>query len=337
LHENTVTFSTVKAHERAQLFKYTNRMYNLAFRSLLLGSAAFFTENLMVDYARQNPNNTAGIARLRGAAPEPDKKRRKRIRKFFRDTIERAGSSVVQEQVQRDLLRLCASEPGFIPWSRTAEAHRLTSLYIDSSTFCNENWVEELDRRWLPAWHIPSKADLDSRGKLVRCFSPINIHITAKTYPLEHYRFSAAAAAIDFLQHVSMGQRTPVQKVVLLEDHKSVLHSSAHVQGLIPFLRKNPKLRVERRVPISRTVISQNSLYMCEFATVDVIEFLEKWINEALALKGHIPPRTFSLVLVTTAESRPEIWEALSELEEAPSMQDVLDKTAPKGQLRVVI
>ncbi|KAF5544184.1 hypothetical protein FNAPI_9494 [Fusarium napiforme] len=73
----------------------------------------------------------------------------------------------------------------------------------------------------------------------------------------EKLRFSATAAAIRFLQRLPISQRKRMRNIVLHEDLPSVNLASRHTQGLIPFLKENPLLRVERRASVFGCIGSQ--------------------------------------------------------------------------------
>jgi hypothetical protein len=73
----------------------------------------------------------------------------------------------------------------------------------------------------------------------------------------EKLRFSATAAAIRFLEQLPISQRTQIRRLVLHEDLPSVNLPSRHTQGLVPLLKENPLLRVERRASVFGCVTSQ--------------------------------------------------------------------------------
>ncbi|KAF4955411.1 hypothetical protein FGADI_4591 [Fusarium gaditjirri] len=74
----------------------------------------------------------------------------------------------------------------------------------------------------------------------------------------EKLRFSAAAAAIRFLQRLPISQRKQMRRISLHEDLPSVNLPSRHTQGLIPFLKENPLLRVERRASVFGCVTNEH-------------------------------------------------------------------------------
>ncbi|KAG4262418.1 hypothetical protein FPRO03_10648 [Fusarium proliferatum] len=73
----------------------------------------------------------------------------------------------------------------------------------------------------------------------------------------EKLRFSATAAAIRFIKRLTISQRKQMRRIVLHEDLPSVNLPSRHTQGLIPFLKENHMLRVERRASVFGCVTSQ--------------------------------------------------------------------------------
>ena len=72
------------------------------------------------------------------------------------------------------------------------------------------------------------------------------------------WRFSAAAAAIHFLENLSLDTLLGIGRIVLHEDRPSLALPESHAQGLIPFCQQNPNIRVERRINMWRILV-QNS------------------------------------------------------------------------------
>lgn len=71
------------------------------------------------------------------------------------------------------------------------------------------------------------------------------------------YRFSATAAAISFLHSLDRSTRLHIRRLLLDEKTESVTHPERHGRGLVKFCDENPRLRVERRVSIWRTILPQ--------------------------------------------------------------------------------
>jgi hypothetical protein len=105
-------------------------------------------------------------------------------------------------------------------------------------------------------WAIPSVDDIATLKHKVPSW-PINANrIDPSTYwnNLE-YRFSAAAAAIHFLQNTVESVRTRIRKIIFHEDHIAVAWPECHAQGLIPFCQQSPGLKIERRVNLWRNAL----------------------------------------------------------------------------------
>jgi len=100
---------------------------------------------------------------------------------------------------------------------------------------------EELDAH---TWQVPSKAALGGKGCDMRRDKSFWDAYRGKP------RFSAAAAAIHFLNSLPLATRTQLRKMVVHEDRLSVCCPASHVRGLVPFCRENPALRIERRVDL---------------------------------------------------------------------------------------
>ncbi|KAM5347428.1 hypothetical protein ACJ41O_010433 [Fusarium nematophilum] len=129
----------------------------------------------------------------------------------------------------------------------------------------------------------------------------------------EKIRFSAAAAAIRFLKRRPVDQRLQIRNLTLHEDLPSVGCPSAHVQGLAPFFRENPRLRVKRHVSLLNCIEArfgepQNVAWFLHHPTthsgwnsIDTIRFpyrLAEWLLDALAVTDvGIPADAFTFIL----------------------------------------
>ncbi|KAM7217004.1 hypothetical protein V8F06_007643 [Rhypophila decipiens] len=71
------------------------------------------------------------------------------------------------------------------------------------------------------------------------------------------YRFSATAAAIGFLQSLEPSVRLYMRRLRLDENTDSVMHPERHGKGLVEFCNENPRLAIERRVSLWRTILPQ--------------------------------------------------------------------------------
>ncbi|KAJ0381902.1 hypothetical protein COL922a_013635 [Colletotrichum nupharicola] len=125
------------------------------------------------------------------------------------------------------------------------------------------------------------------------------------------YRFSAAASAIYFLDSLPYHNRAHLRNIILNEDREAVSQPACHVQGLIPFCKENPLLRIERRCSLWGNVFRPDWLSGDPDSRVDpewvtdpklrsnqVSRNVATWIMEALALEHHgMPHGAFSLRL----------------------------------------
>ncbi|KAJ4138698.1 hypothetical protein NW768_002556 [Fusarium equiseti] len=130
----------------------------------------------------------------------------------------------------------------------------------------------------------------------------------------EKIRFSAVANAIRFLEtRIYPQQRLDIRTVLLYEDFPSVNVPSAHAQGLAPFFRENPLLRVERRVDLMRCIngaFNKPSTVAAHFQQLDNLpeepeihsthfrSALSQWLLDALAVTSvGIPDSSFTLTI----------------------------------------
>ncbi|KAM7197922.1 hypothetical protein V8F20_006370 [Naviculisporaceae sp. PSN 640] len=71
------------------------------------------------------------------------------------------------------------------------------------------------------------------------------------------HRFSATAAAISFLHSLDPSTRLYIRRLIVDERTESVAHPERHGRGLVQFCNENPRLLVERRVSLWRTILPQ--------------------------------------------------------------------------------
>jgi len=109
-------------------------------------------------------------------------------------------------------------------------------------------------------WDIPTEEEMygESRKEphpwkqcLTGCADTIKNKWTTAEWESDpcNYRFSAAAAAIQFLGAFP-GARQHIRRVVLWEGLPSVAFPESHARGLIPFCKDCPLLRIEHRVSL---------------------------------------------------------------------------------------
>jgi hypothetical protein len=108
-------------------------------------------------------------------------------------------------------------------------------------------------------WRIPTEAEMDAMVEGLPHWphpSYTDRKLSCEYWKTDQgkYRFSAAAAAIHFLESVPSAVRRQIRTIHLLEDRVSVALPACHAKGLIPFCLENPELRIERRVSLWRNL-----------------------------------------------------------------------------------
>lgn len=167
-------------------------------------------------------------------------------------------------------------------------------------------------------WSIPTSEDILRMKSVINA---LGLHAPAKTrlsitHEKRHLKpyYSAAAVAIRFLKSMPAHDREHLRNIVLEEDHPAVAFSECHAQGLIPFCQENPRLRIDRRANLWRTVFQTTtanytwydfrSRYLNHRAGrpirslhADSITYLVGiWTMEALELqRAGMPPGSFTL------------------------------------------
>ncbi|KAF6814913.1 hypothetical protein CPLU01_14276 [Colletotrichum plurivorum] len=161
-------------------------------------------------------------------------------------------------------------------------------------------------------WTIPSEDDTKSLCTEVYESGSFIKHIK-RNGDRTKFRFSAAAAAIHFLQYLPATLRADLRSIVLNEDHESVAKPQCHVLGLIPFCQENTLLRVERRVSLWNNAFLRDRRYykhpedryqpdlrMRPWAldAGQITRNIGQCIVEALALgPAGMPPSSFTMLL----------------------------------------
>lgn len=327
LAENTITFKTIAGPSptSAARFAHVWGCHISTLTDLLRHVGRFyFTPDLVAEFARLYPHEPE-LPKLQSALAKNPKKYRRRIRKFLNRThdwaeyrrpfnIESTGSIAFQEQVLLTLVRLLATKTEFTEWAASLPPCRVQRLLPLLSVTCAESgdWLHDIMQPIAPLWHIPTEADLELAGKPFQEFVPelyydqqeyLHLEMTSEfmwmsRFPVDRCRFSAAAAAIQFLSSVPPDSRSQVRKIAIDEDGFSV-HGQSQIYGLIPFFRENPRLRVERSISLSRAffVHGLRSSIPDKF---DIWEDIDDAIKKARWVKRHLQPGALSLVF--------EVW-----------------------------
>lgn len=236
------------------------------------------------------------------------------------------GTWAIQEAMSYSLRLLAEKEPaefarlvyGALPgWVGTYPAHELLDLRFEPWAIPSQSEVAkatsrfEADRAWtlLEPWYYTPSSAYNPPGVYDQLHPPRGVRCREKI------RFSAAATAIRFLQRLPAAQRLQIRNLVLHEDHRSVGTPSTHVQGLAPFFKENPRLRVVRRVSVlgciegyvgnpqiaARVLQEQKDGRGEPDRAFDVRKFswrVAKWLVDALAVTSvGIPAESFTFIL----------------------------------------
>jgi hypothetical protein len=229
------------------------------------------------------------------------------------------------------LLKLASTHPNF---------RAQTEMVFDVATNKSREWdtyfrANTAVYEWNPPpWTIPSATDIINIERHLR-ISPEEIPgasddlrwmMPAKESTNRlRWHFSAAAVAIEFIS-AHPHARVHMRHVTLHEDLKSVSSPECHAQGLVPFCKENPALRIERRIGFwsnlypagwsdirlaeihtehsEQTITSNDST-----AVVRLLRSLAPWIKEIEPLRSMMPPGAFTLVLEGTSTHTLDVWE----------------------------
>ncbi|KAF2691273.1 hypothetical protein K458DRAFT_483314 [Lentithecium fluviatile CBS 122367] len=192
---------------------------------------------------------------------------------------------------------------------------------------------------WKPdPWEIPSEEELrDLEGRLIEPKSLAQVeawiaqqgrrYVKHEDFDMfeesqdTRWFFSAVAVAINFLQSIPSAQRQQIRHITLKEDFKSVYYPASHARGLIPFLKENRNLRIERHVGLHHNMLPLGwfgvdnrpapYFYPLPYSLARIISLLAEWIEEAsMICASGLTSSAFSLVFECYTEGA-QIWEIL--------------------------
>jgi hypothetical protein len=162
-------------------------------------------------------------------------------------------------EIVSQVLRLASTDPQIYAWMSEEtwtieDEERKPVRIIQPFDFAVElNMVEK-------PWRIPTDAEMDTIVKEGFPHWP-DPRFEDKKMSSEYwksdrgkYRFSAAAAAVHFLESVPDSTRQQIRNITLLEDRLSVAFPACHAKGLVPFCLENPELRIDRHVSLWKNV-----------------------------------------------------------------------------------
>ncbi|KAH9229855.1 hypothetical protein K456DRAFT_1764428 [Colletotrichum gloeosporioides 23] len=207
----------------------------------------------------------------------------------------------VAEEMDRGGLALCLDTITFSPISEESLGWLAGSFQRKKDALDRTSTIEP--------WTIPS----DTQVRRLESELPVyQSHRAGLTADRSIYRFSAAAAAIYFLEAIPHENRTHLRKIILDEKNEAVSNPECHARGLIPFCQEYPLLRIERRVSLWRNIFQEDVNYLdperrCVLKDRPTPAFLNSdqitgnvasWIVEAMALlPAGMPAKSFSLLL----------------------------------------
>ncbi|KAK9436981.1 hypothetical protein VB005_11798 [Metarhizium brunneum] len=198
-----------------------------------------------------------------------------------------------------DAERAYAASQEFCPWHYNPSRKDFTRMFGKARMIRRQGY-----RYWL-------KPHLDADG--------------TRQFTQGKYRFSAASKAIRFLSQCPKQLRMQLRRICLHETSHSVAFPECHALGLIPYCQENPRLYVERRVNIWRTLLQTTYTDSCilswtpendwlfytnpehhggeesangaRLASYRITRVFSRWAMEALELvRSGMPRRSFKLV-----------------------------------------
>ncbi|KAF3804755.1 hypothetical protein GCG54_00012248, partial [Colletotrichum gloeosporioides] len=165
----------------------------------------------------------------------------------------------------------------------------------------------------LDPWEIPSSSKASLGETFEHRFSETwdsSLHGDPYDKSQVKHHYSAAAVAVRFLACLPLACRLNIRNIVLDENRYAVGRAESHGLGLIPYCQENPRLRVERRANMWRTVfqsmtgnrepghtVPYKNQEMEHLYAPSISDSVAVWVLEALELeRAGMPAGSFSLV-----------------------------------------
>ena len=181
----------------------------------------------------------------------------------------------------------------------------------DSPWYTKETQFQIMN--WKPAlWWIPDEDDLDAVTKFLTMEPSDPTYDDTGREVRPKYYFSAAAAAIQWLERLTSENRMHLRKLIIQEDYTSINLPQTHARGLVLLCVENPQLQVERRVDIWKTEFIPASEHFNRDVR-SIVQGVGHWICETKFLRAlGMPPASFSLVLHgPTKEASQQLCDAM--------------------------
>ncbi|KAF5013076.1 hypothetical protein FDECE_903 [Fusarium decemcellulare] len=345
---NTISFSTVYTPELSALagrFEYLSTLHHLIQADILLRLVPFMTPDMWAKIDSKFPRFSARLRQI-SISQHIWKRltRRPRDSLVLKDMITREGWNevvVVGRWGQpswvfeghdtlssvREAVRFSLS---LVAPTQKRRFSRLFSRMVPTPgwgplTFlpARTRSLEELLQLSFEPWAMPSSSDLERVGNQLQDEKVWHIvrgwhsdYIEPDLRPedgaryRDKHRFSATAAAIRFLNHLSAEKRLVLRNLVLDEDHLAVGNPEIHALGLVPFCKENQRLRIERRISLWGNVFQKEQvdgtmLSARTWSDQDGVIYISKlpkliaeWLIDGIAvLDAGMPPESFTLVL----------------------------------------
>ncbi|KAM5520660.1 hypothetical protein FOXYSP1_14551 [Fusarium oxysporum f. sp. phaseoli] len=141
------------------------------------------------------------------------------------------------------------------------------------------NFLDQCFKPWdVP--HADALAEMGRKFKDERLWSTLESWAPNQRQTQEYrakFRISAASAAIRWLSQLPANKQMCVHNLAIIEDRPSVGRQECHAEGLVPFCRANPRLRISHQVSMMNVIFSRAML-----SRVGSFEGLEEYAGQEI-------------------------------------------------------
>jgi len=160
--------------------------------------------------------------------------------------------------------------------------HTGSPWYTEASRYSMLDWNAQ-------RWEIPRRDDLEQVERLWPEDSHNKEHVR---YCVQRLYYSATAVTLQFLEQLPLEIRIHIREIIIEEDNPAVNEPYTHIRGMARFWQENPRLKVEHRVEVWKTILLDPQ-HWDRSAILSICD----WIQQARAACTQNEGGSYSLIL----------------------------------------